>query len=324
MLSRLQQGGNPTLMSYTLSWGSGSGTSSGGSSSGGSNTGTSVNPAAETAMVAAEMHSQFGLLPSSFMHKIAAHAIAGKWDVDQIAHFIRSTAVYNKAYAGIKRNPGMDENTYASMKQNFKDYAAANHVDVSQAQIVKLFKNQVSLTEANDRFAAESKLNSNPGLFSSFNTELQAQGKQPLDHAGQIAFILGAAHGSYYNVWNLANGRYEAGQAGLKIDNSGSADSLTYAQLKQGTMLQQTSKAGAQGSWSDMAKLVGQILPQSQLQGFGLTTDDMMQAEFGGPKQAKIDQLIQQLGANQKAFDTQKINNTTSALGQRGARERVQ
>ena len=305
----------PTL---TLGGGSSGGSTSSSSSS------SSFNTAREAALVAAELHSQFGLLPGSFLQKVVAHAIAGKWDIDQIAKFVRSTAAYNKAYAGIKSNPGMSESTYESMKRNFSDYAAANHVNVSQAQIVKLFKNQVSLTEANDRFAAESRLTSNPGMFDSFNQELQAQGKQPLDHAGQIAFILGSAHGSYYDVWNKANARYEAGQAGIKIDETGAAGTLTYAQLKQGTMLQQTSKAGAQGSWSDMAKLLGQILPESKLQGFNLTADDLMQAEFGGPKQAKIDQLIQQLGANQKSFETQKTGNTAPNLGQRGSQIRAQ
>lgn len=259
------------------------------------------------------------------------HALAGKWNGARTEAELRKQKFYKARYPGIR--PDMSEGTYRATEDRYRTIAGSNNVNLTRKEVGWLMANRVSISEFGQRAASAGALDDpqQSALFDSFNQEIDYQNKQ---HPGwnikplktvtdKVKFLMGESNNQYYQLWDNAQKRAQATAAGITVDNlSQDETSLTEGELHRATGAIRSGNASGQnsgGSFTDLSKILGTYLPESQIQGFGLTKDDLIAAEFGGPKQAKVKAMIQQLAANINATQTGQVTSKVANLGQRAA-----
>lgn len=295
----------PTPPPATGGSSSGSSSSSGGSSGG---SGTSATTLANNSASFKALLISWGLNVDGGMANLISHAVSGKWNVSQFENALYQTPEFHQAFPGIFNRDGtmkMSPSQYIGITKQYQSSAQQAGVPLSAKNLSALFRGDVSPSEAATKFQADQKLRDNKELFAAFNEQRRFEHQKPLGVKDQLNFIIGEGNKQWYHDWNRANEVYVASQAGVAFAKAGSVmasqrTSLDASQINRISGMGESNGA-LQQHFKNLANTLSQVLPASQLQGFNLSKDDLVQAEFGGPKQNNINQLIAQIGKNLSA-----------------------
>lgn len=271
---------------------------------------------------------QWGIKLSPNIQNLVNQAANGGFSSDYFITLLQKTPEFHARFPGIYGPRGtlkMLPQQYIAQERSYQDQAARYGLSIGRKQIGWMVHHNISPAKAAVRFQADAVIQQNPEYFQSFNEELKARGMKALGYKGAQKFLLGAGNAKEYAIWQGASTRHAAEQAGISVGGPATEDMNLSESEKKMVAQKGFSQAQATAHFQNLSQLLGNILPESQIQGFGLTKADLIQAEFGGPKQAQINQMIQQLSKNQQAFDTGQVTSKTGNLGQRAAQgERAQ
>lgn len=264
---------------------------------------------------------------SKSLEALAQQGLAGKWDITTLQNSLYQTKAFHQAFVGIFNKDGsmkMQPGTYLAMKSQFQQYADRYGLPaVTAKQMGYLFKNNVSVSEFSTRAAAEASIQNNAGYFDAFNETLKAQGIKPLTTKQQLFnFVMGKAAPVYQSIWDEAATRAQADKINEGL--------VTGAQLERGDVLQienlsrnpetgQINLAQQGQNFQQLAADFRKVYPQSQIQGMGLSKQDLIELEFGGSRQAAVAEKVQQIMANADAT-SKNVQQSGTQMG-RGAAE---
>ncbi len=240
------------------------------------------------------------------------------WNMTTFQYYLEQSPEFHQAFPGIFDSNGtlkMSPTAYLSTVKSYQSYAAQAGVDLNPQQLNYLFRNDVSPAEFAQRAQAVTTLRTNKQYFDAFNQQLKQEGMAPLSRGDQFKFVMGEGNQAWYDLWQQASTRYSAEQAGLKFGQA----AKSYTNLGQGLVEKVAglglSQPQMQQSFAQLAKDLQTTYPMSQIQKFNITKQDLVELEFGGPRQAAVAKKVSQVMANEKAF----LTNRVSSLGQEAA-----
>lgn len=260
--------------------------------------------------------NNWGIQTNNNITQLEHQAAQGGWNNARFLAELQKTPEFQARFPGIVGAQGGLKMSPAQYIQNEKAYKAAgaqSGINIGDKKLAFLFQNNVSPTEFQARAAAISTIRTNGDMFKAFGQQLNQMGLAPrggLSTQDVFKFVLGQGNQQWYKVWNDASSRYAGEQAGIHFGNPGQG----YTNLGQGVV----DKVGQKGlsatdlqtKYADLANKLQTTFPQSQIQNMGLTKKDLVQLEFGGPRQAAIAKKVQQITDNEAAFNQ---NQTTTA-----------
>jgi hypothetical protein len=235
-------------------------------------------------------------------------------------NWVRTTPEYQKAFPGIQGS-GLSEASYRSRLNDYNTAAAANGVTMTPALQQMLFNNNISYSTASQRFQAEASLKSNQALFNAFNKQLVSEGQAQMGKGDMLKFIMGEGNAAWYKTWNDANSRYGGNQAGITFNGKGMggnpASNAQYTNLGKGVISTVAGKglspAEEQRGYQQLAQQLTTSYPLSKIQKFGLTKADLVQLQFGGPRQAHVAGIVKQITENESNIEDQ--SNKVGVMG---------
>lgn len=307
----------------------GSGSSSGSSSSGSS--GSSAPPAPDFAAIMAEYRSllrSWGIKVDGNIQKLmenAAHRkVNGNWasmTMTQFMQAVRKTSAYHHEFVGIQNFPHMTEEEYIAQSRQYGEIADQNHIDLNKDKIKFLFKNGVSVSEFSDRSQAYQTLQHNKSYFDAFKDQIKAMGGKPPTDKHLFNWILskGESNKEWTRLWDAAAVRYSAQEQGFDISKHGNKGGDLGLSNKQ--VMKISQKTGADVSvdtLSQLADTLSAVLPEARFGDWGLSKQDIIEAEFGGSRSAAARQKIKDLVdyMNNRAAST--YGATQTQAGSRG------
>ena len=242
------------------------------------------------------------------------NAANGLWSMDRFIFMLSHTKEFHQAFPGILGPGGrlrMDPTTYISNRNSIAKAADQAGVNLTKKQLDKLMVNRVSPDRAANRFQVEAAYQANKGSLEAFNEELKAQGHKAMTKAGMTQFLMGQAPSAFYTLYRNWQTRTAAEAAGFTISTPvknkkgkviGWNNQATDLSL---TRQQELAIAGAAGGPSgsapnlqQAAQMFRDILPESRMAAEGITKDDLIQYLYGGPKQATIQDQVDQFTKN--------------------------
>ena len=264
---------------------------------------------------------QLGMTPD--LRALVIEAQRNGWSAAQFEFAVRRTPDYASQYPGIIGPNGqmlMSESSYNEYVRTYTGIAGQNGIAITRNDIAHLISSNVSPAEFDTRTNAIQRIESNKVVFKQFNATLVAQGMKPLDEKGIQAFVMGESSPEFYDVWNKAAAAAAAVNAGVKIGGEGYAG-MNREQIDKVAGLGLT-EAELKSGFGEVAQRLLTLIPASQIQGAGLTSADIRQSVFGGPKQAKIQQKITRLLETAQAA-TQETAHTQVTPTQAGGLQTV-
>lgn len=263
---------------------------------------------------------EFGIPMTQNVQQLLAAAIEDKYDYARFLRYLRQTPEYRQTFRGIFDENGglkMSEAQYLANKKQYEVMGTRYGVNMSDARIGWLFKNDVDPEEFADRAPAYSRLRENKPLYDAFRRELVQGGvAKPKDvesNKEMFRFIMGAGNQEWYDLWQDSATRYAANQAGLTFaQNRQSYTNLNQRIVERISGMGLTEEAMAEG-FENVADQLLDTLPLSKIQGYGLTKKDIVTAQFGGKGSAAIRKKIQQIMDQDEAFHQDRARTGTYA-----------
>lgn len=267
------------------------------------------------------------------IQKLINNAASGLWNTDRFYQAIAKTKEFHQAFPGIFNKNGTmrtDPTTYLNTRAAIKKAANAANLNLSDKQLSVMMVNQVDPTLAAQRFSVEASYTQNQGTFAAFNAELKAAGHKPMDKATINKFLMGQAPAQFYDLYKNWQARVSAQAAGFNIANpiknkkghivgwSSTAGDLTLSR-RQELNIAQMEGGSSSPDLTKAAQMFRDILPESRMAAAGISKDDIIQYLYGGPKQAQIQQTIDQFRGNLQAEQQDTTTSVTvQGIGQRG------
>lgn len=251
----------------------------------------------------------WGIPMTADLRTLVQHASQNGYTNDRFLFFLRQTDEYQKAFPGIFNDDGtlkMDEATYTATKQEYEDSASSAGLNMGPNKIGWLFEHDVSSNEFADRAPGIRMLKDNHELYVQFGRALVQSGNATpaeVKDEGLLKFVLGEAPAAWYEEYHLAETRYAATQAGISLARhaTGAYDHISPGQIEKIAdkgLTPEAMKAGFEQTAQDLLT----TLPLSRIQKYGLTKRDILQARFGGKKQAEVLQKMEHIKSQEEAF----------------------
>lgn len=248
----------------------------------------------------------WGLNVDSSLQGIIDQAAQHGWGNDRFLQAVSDTSAFQERFKGIfdpqSGEMKMTPQQYLQQEKAYQTYAAQYGINLNGGKEAYLFRNDVSPQVAAQRFQTEATLRDNKDFFAAYNQELKAEGKAPLDHDGLFKLVQGEGNKEYTQLLERAQTRYAGEQAGIHFGNAAQAYlNISERQVKRigGKDL---SPEALQANFEAAASDLLTTLPLSRIQKYGLKKNDILQARFGGKKQADVLQLMQHIQDQEKAF----------------------
>lgn len=248
----------------------------------------------------------WGIDPSGNITNLIQTAASKGWNVARFTQAVSQTPEFQQRFPGIFNDAGglkMTPAAYMQQEKSYQNVAAQSGLNIGPGRMAYLFRNDVSPTEFQTRASAIAKIRDNADMFKSFSQQLAAEGLAPkggLSKQDLFKFVLGEGNSQWYQSYNNTLSRYYGQQSGITF---GHAPNKSYTDLNAKTVekigQKGLSEADLQSGYSKLASDLTTAMPLSKIQKFGLTKQDLVELEFGGPKQAAVAQKVQMLLKNE-------------------------
>lgn len=276
-------------------------------------------PATDNTLAHLKRFLQQAGIPVGAFHDLLDKAIRFDYTDSEFMLAVYGSPQFKQMFPGIFRPDGSMKMTpleYRNLEDSYR--SAARQYGLSQlpkGSTAKLIKNDVSLQEFSDRMEAIKRVEEFKPAMDQFKAILESRGVK--NFAGintdkEIAkFLLGQGPKQFYSLWDeLAIGT-AAVQAGLDLDQQ-----LIKSIAK--TVPGQANEVEMQGRFANLAQRIKTVMPLSQMGKYGLTKQDLIDLEFGGPDQAAIAAKVDTIMRNHQAFATTTSARTTNAQRPQG------
>lgn len=179
----------------------------------------------------AVQHLLAGLGIGGDYHMLIVQAVQNDWDTTEFLHALTTTRTFRQRFPGLiqhgrvapflSANPSelSASNLGAAIRQYGQLQNAYHQVvrnlspayKITPQRMGALISGQISPDEFGRRAEALRTFQQNPGLRETFNEQLQAAGKKPLDQMGFFKFLANASQRSFYDVYESAYFRTQLG-----------------------------------------------------------------------------------------------------------------
>lgn len=221
----------------------------------------------------------YGISGTGFAPLITA-AVRNNWTPEELIAQIYASPEFAQMFPGIvDQQTGafiMQPAEYLSTRQSWQRQAQIYGFNFTNEEFGTAVNQGVSTQEFTDRLEAAARFDENPQFAKAWAHYTGQSGKKDIFDA-----ILGVAPKEFYDVYEKASVKTAAALEGVHLGDklveqitSRSATPLTEADIAE--------KAG------QLARDLRTLAPLSKLVGFGLNKSDLVQLEFGGPRQAKV------------------------------------
>lgn len=219
-----------------------------------------------------------------------------QWTPDQFSAAIYSSDTFKREFPGIFRADGsmiMDPFQYRATADQYQAVANRYGISLDPARVGTLIHKNISVNEFADRGEAIARIEENKQYFEAFNKVLEARGMEGFKSKEDMAdFLLGKKSAKFYDVWEEVQIGGAAKMAGVNLSGK-MIRSISNKIPGADTM----DPAALQQHFQNLAQSLRTALPQSKIQGYGLTKKDLVELEFGGPRQAAIADKVQRVMA---------------------------
>jgi len=270
--------------------------------------------------------SQLGIRMSQNMHNLIQHAIQGGWTQSEFMWNLRKTPEYLDIFPGIFNPNGtmkMTEAQYLSQEKAYQQIADLAGIHLNQENQALLFEGDTSSTEFQQRAAFISRWRENPEAFEQFAAAAKAQGliKGKFTIKDAMHLSLGTAPKEWYKLLEEAGTRTAAVQAGFDITKHAKLAGYLGLSRQQILAIDRAvpglgGEAAMAGSFQELAQRFRTLLPEGNITGFAVTKDDLIQLEFGGPRQAQVAETVGRILAAVKAREEPLAQATFASTGQ--------
>lgn len=313
----------------------------GGGSGGGGGGGGGMSASAVANMRASylEILRRWGIQVSPNLERLVQRAISGMWSSTQFMQWLRKTPEYAEQFPGIQWTKGMSEAQYNA---EYRAYLVAGQdvgKKIDREQFGFLLKKGVERDEWEFRVAALDRLNQNAALFKNFVDVLKVRGiikpGATVKKKDLFDFITGTGSVQWEKIWQEAafttglesagfavttrggrkGGDREEGSANLGMPGFAGGKAVGELALSRSQVLRTIKKIeGAGGSveqattqdFVELAALVEETFPLSQIYKEGITKTDLIQLKFGGPDAPGIASKVRRLMSTHEAFETEQ------------------
>lgn len=261
----------------------------------------------------------------------AAHNMGGghynysPWTSDRFMQALRKTKEYKQRFVGINLFPDMTEEQYIAQEQSYYDIADQAHIDINKDTVKFLFRNRVSQSEFADRAQAYGTLQRNKQYFEQFKAEVKAMGDKPPSDHQLLKWIMskGESNKEWKLLWDAASARYQVTQQGIGVTKTGAQGDTTLSNRDILMIARKISTAQQNGtpigSVQELADLLsGSYLHEGRMEGLDFDKQDLIEAEFGGPRAAATRQRLKELESVFQARATSSYGATSTQAGRRG------
>jgi hypothetical protein len=235
-------------------------------------------------------------LDSWEMRSLIEKSSREQWTPSQFAAAVYQSNTFKAAFPGIFRSDGsmiMDPLQYRAVSDQYKQVANRYGVDIDKSRIGNLIHRQVSVSEFQVRSEAIARIEENKVYFDAFNKVAAARGIKGLNTPQEMAdFLIGKSDKKFYDLWEEVQIGGAAKMAGVGL-NVRNIKQIAKAIPGEEDM----DPAALQQHFQNLASSLRTALPQSKIQGYGLTKRDLIELEFGGPRQAAVADKVQRVMA---------------------------
>lgn len=248
-----------------------------------------------------------GIPPGTFTDLIN-QAVLENWSEDEILARIYVTPEFHNMFPGIFREDGsmrFSAAEYRSISDNYKSIARDYGVTgLSTGQISKLIGGNVSIHEFQTRMSAVQRYEEYKPALNAYRDILKAQGIDTSaieGDAGLLKFVLGQSPKEFYTNYEQTNVLTQARAQGFVGKERGVGMAQRIAALTPGISTEQE----LQEHFATLATQAKTVVPASQWARNGITKNDLVQLEFGGPRRAAIAERVTDVMKQKQAFDEQ-------------------
>lgn len=300
--------------------GSGGGSSSSiSSSSGGGGAGPSQEQLQRLIISYRDILRRWGIRPDKNLLNLIERAARSMWTTTQFVDRLRHTPEYRQQFRGIQWRTGMTEGQYNQTFAQYKARAQDIGEMITRREFSKLLRRGVTFDEFSDRVDALNAIEEYAPLWKQFKFELEQSGVRvpggDLTKKELTKFLMGLGSPKWEQVWERVYLTTQLEKvAGIGVVEQGKGESATpdAYEITRGDMLKLIKQVEALSPGFEVESLTGKnfaeigtrlrAMKPQYLQRFGLTTNDILTMELGGPNAAKIADRAQRLLATQEAF----------------------
>lgn len=243
----------------------------------------------------------FGI-PSGLFSALLRESIINDWSADELLANLYGSEAFGNMFPGIFGSEGelvMTPGEYLSSRREYQHMAATYGFDLSnQAFGEQIVAGGTSGQEFLDRLEAAARVTESPEMFESLThfakeAGLGAYGKEELFDA-----LLGLAPKEFYDLWEKTSIQGMAALSGFHLGDKG----VEKIQELAGERILESPQTKL--AFENLAHQIKTTLPLSKIYKFGVTKGDLLQLEFGGPRQAEIAQTVQRIVDTDEAFQS--------------------
>jgi len=266
-----------------------------------------------------EILRRWGLKASKNLLNLMERGIRGQWSTTQFIDMLRHTPEYRKQFRGIRWRTGMTEGQYLSTYAQYKARAQDIGERFSRKMFAKTLKNGLTFEEFSDRVDAVQTIDQYAPMWAGFQQALELRGIAlpggKLTKKELQKFVMGLGPKKWEQVWQEAFLTTQLERvAGIEVTapRAGEVATPDSYGLTRKDMLQVIKQVEALNPGFEFEKLSGQDFAElgkrvrqydiQYLQRYGLTTKDLLEMEFGGPRAAQIAERAERILAEQEAF----------------------
>jgi hypothetical protein len=245
------------------------------------------------------------------MRNLIQHAISGGWSQTEFMWNLRKTPEYEATFPGIMNPNGtmkMTEAQYMALEKSFQETADLYGIHLNRENQALLFEGDVSAREWQQRAMAINRIRENPEAFQQFEAAARAQGliKGKFNRKDAYHLAIGEGPTEWYKLLEEFGTRTAAVQAGFDISKHAKLAGYLGLTRKQILAINKAvpglgGEAQMAGSFQELAQRFRQLLPEGNITGFDVSKEDLIQLEFGGPRQAQVADTVARILAAVKA-----------------------
>ena len=278
---------------------------------GGSTSSSGAAPSQAALIAWQTLLSQLGIRLSDNMRNLIQHAISGGWSQTEFMWNLRKTPEYEATFPGIMNPNGtmkMTEAQYMALEKSFQETADLYGIHLNRENQALLFEGDVSAREWQQRAMAINRIRENPEAFAQFEAAARAQGliKGKFNRKDAYHLAIGEGPTEWYKLLEEFGARTAAAQAGFDITKHSKLAGYLDLSRKQVLAINKAvpglgGEAQMAAAMQKLAQDFRQYIGAGHITGFDVTPEDLIQLEFGGPRQAQVADTVARILAAVKA-----------------------
>jgi hypothetical protein len=245
----------------------------------------------------------YGIPPGPFA-ALLHQAVVQKWTVAELLGRLYASPEFAQMFPGIFGPQGELIMTPGQYLQAYREYSAMARRYGYQISVqdfgMRIVQGQVSPQEFLDRLEAAARVSENKIWMQNLQRFAKQAGLERFGKKEAFDALLGLAPKKFYDLWEKTSIASLAEMSGVEL----TPREVRKVQKLSGEMITETPQTKL--AFEDLARQIRTTMPLSQLYRFGITKGDLLQLEFGGPKQAEVAERVQRVLATHEAFQRER------------------